>query len=286
MFKIGDFSKLSQVSVRALRLYDRMGLLKPAHVDQFTGYRYYSADQLSRLNRLVAFKDLGFSLEQTLLLLDEKIPPSQIRGMLRLKQAELQHLIEVEQTRLARVEARLEQIEQEDSLSTYDIVLKKVEPQIVVAIRDVLPVCSDIKQLHYELETYLGNQNVEIVGFPQTVWHDIEYRRHDVDAEAVVPINKFLSGSARVTTYELPSVEQMACVIHRASYDTVIKAFNALLKWIEANNYQIVGPNREVYLDSEATDVGLIYTVSDIVNCVVNRVSNSVIEIQFPIQKV
>jgi DNA-binding transcriptional MerR regulator len=64
MIKIGDFSKLSQATVKALRLYDEMGLLKPARVDNFTGYRYYSADQLPRLNRILALKDLGFSLEQ------------------------------------------------------------------------------------------------------------------------------------------------------------------------------------------------------------------------------
>ncbi|MDZ4875250.1 MAG: hypothetical protein CLLPBCKN_004646 [Chroococcidiopsis cubana SAG 39.79] len=62
MFKIGDFSKLSRVSIKALRLYDEMGLSKPIQVDQFTSYRYYCASQLPRLNRILALKDLGFSL--------------------------------------------------------------------------------------------------------------------------------------------------------------------------------------------------------------------------------
>src|SRR5579862_8956297 len=90
MFKIGDFSKLSQVSMKTLRFYDQLGLLKPTHVDDFTGYRYYTADQLPRLNRILAFKDLGFTLEQIGPLLEEGIPAAQIRGMLRLKQAEIQ----------------------------------------------------------------------------------------------------------------------------------------------------------------------------------------------------
>jgi DNA-binding transcriptional MerR regulator len=84
MFKIGDFSRLSRVSVRALHLYDQMGLLKPVHVDAFTGYRYYSAKQLAQLNQIVAFKDLGFFLEQISGLLNDNIPPAQIQGMLRL----------------------------------------------------------------------------------------------------------------------------------------------------------------------------------------------------------
>jgi DNA-binding transcriptional MerR regulator len=101
MFKIGDFSKLSRVSIKALRLYDEMRLLKPIQVDQFTSYRYYCASQLPRLNRILAFKDLGFSLEQILKLLDEDLSLAEIRGMLRLKQAELQNYIETEQARLA-----------------------------------------------------------------------------------------------------------------------------------------------------------------------------------------
>ncbi len=80
MFKIGDFSRLSLVSVKALRYYDELGLLKPARVDEFTGYRYYSAGQLTRLNRILAMKDMGLSLEQIALLLDKEPTPDQIRG--------------------------------------------------------------------------------------------------------------------------------------------------------------------------------------------------------------
>jgi DNA-binding transcriptional MerR regulator len=112
MFKIGEFSRISRVSVKTLRYYDGIGLLTPARVDLFTGYRYYSADQLPRLNRILALKDLGLSLEQIAALLDDDLPPAEIRGMLRLKRVEIQQHLEEEQARLARVEARLKQIEQ------------------------------------------------------------------------------------------------------------------------------------------------------------------------------
>ena len=179
-----------------------MGLLKLSQVDWFTGYRYYSAHQLSRLNRIVAFKDLGFSFEQIAELLNEKIPSSQMRGMLRLKQAELQQLVEVEQARLARVETRLEQIEQGNSASAYNIILKQVEVQTVAAIHDVLPAYSHIKQLHVELEEHLRVQDIENVGLPQTLWHDLEYRLQDVDAEAIVPsADNFLKMKGSLPTY-------------------------------------------------------------------------------------
>lgn len=278
MFKIGDFSRLSRVSVRTLRLYDQMDLLKPIQVDQCTGYRYYSADQLAHLNRILAFKDLGFSLEQIAELLHEQVPSAQIRGMLRLKQAELQQLVENEQARLARVEARLKQIEQEDSVQRYDVILKQVEAQTVAAIRDVLPVCTHFTHLHTELWAALQNQDVEFIGFPQTLWHDAEYQIYDVDAEAIAPINKLLSTHKRIKTYTLPKVEQMACVIHSGSYDTLVHAFNALLKWIETNHYQISGANREIYLHPSFLNRCFDKPISDLIDD-----AQMAIEIQFPV---
>ncbi len=111
MFKIGDFARIGRISVKTLHHYDDIGLLKPAHVDVATGYRYYTLDQLPRLNRILALKDLGFSLEQIASLLNEPLAVAELRGMLRLKRAELQRLVQAEQARLNRVEARLKQIE-------------------------------------------------------------------------------------------------------------------------------------------------------------------------------
>src|SRR3974377_768634 len=140
MFKIGDFSKLSQVSVKTLRYYDEIGLLKPCEIDRFTGYRYYTASQLSRLNRILLLKDLGLSLDQIGRLLQSDLPPDQLRGMLRLRQAEIERSIEEEEARLARVAALLNQIEQENgiTMSQYDIVIKKVTPARIASIRDVV----------------------------------------------------------------------------------------------------------------------------------------------------
>lgn len=139
MFKIGDFSKLSRVSIKALRLYDQLGLLKPAQVDDFTGYRYYSAEQLLRLNRILALKDLGFLLEQISQILSDPLPSAQLQGMLRLRQVELQEVIATETSRLDRVAARLKQIEQETTMSNYEVVLKPVEAMQVISIREILP---------------------------------------------------------------------------------------------------------------------------------------------------
>src|SRR5258708_3344144 len=90
MLKIGEFSRLSQVTIKTLHHYDEIGLLKPAQVDPFTDYRYYTVDQLPRLHSIMALKELGLSLEEIARLLLDDLPPEQIRGMFRLKQAEAQ----------------------------------------------------------------------------------------------------------------------------------------------------------------------------------------------------
>src|SRR5215510_14368227 len=128
MFRIGDFSRLTGVSVKTLHHYDDMGLFRPLRVDPFTGYRYYSFEQLPRLNRILALKDLGFSLEQIARILDDDLSAEQLTGMLRLRQAELQQQAQEAQERLERVKARLNQIKQEGKMSEHEIILKRVEP--------------------------------------------------------------------------------------------------------------------------------------------------------------
>src|SRR3954447_2211441 len=103
MFSIGDFAGLGRVSVRMLRHYDAIGLIRPAHVDPHSGYRYYTAAQLKLLNRVIALKDLGFTLQQVQTLIDEKVDVGELRGMLRLRRAELEAQVRLDRLRLSQV---------------------------------------------------------------------------------------------------------------------------------------------------------------------------------------
>jgi DNA-binding transcriptional MerR regulator len=271
MFKIGEFSKLSQVPVKTLRYYDEIGLLTPAEVDRWTGYRYYSADQLPRLNRILALKDLGLSLAQIGWLLDEELSPEELRGMLRLKRAELQQQLAQEQARLARVEARLRHIEQEGKMPTHDIVVKRVEPQQVASLRGVIPTYDAQGPLWGELVAFLEQHGVKSVGPCLTIYHDPEYREHDVEVEVCELVGRSLPEHPRIRVYELPAVETMASVVHEGSYAGFSETYAVLLGWIEANGYRIVGPNREIYVRAaEHTD----------------DPDEFVTEIQFPVVKV
>ncbi|MGB0385458.1 MAG: MerR family transcriptional regulator [Ardenticatenaceae bacterium] len=267
MFKIGDFSKLSQVSVKALRYYDKIGLLKPARVDPFTNYRYYSVEQLPRLNRILALKDLGLSLEQISRLLEDHLSTAELRGMLRLKQAEIQQLVKQEQARLARIERQLKLIdEQENSMLSYDVVIKNVEPVLIASVRDTLPSYPAVGQLFNEVYAYLGQFGM--TGDCVAIWHDPEHKESDVDGEGAVFIKSSLPGNERVKVYQLPA-ETMASLIHHGSYQNFNQAYTALLTWINANGYQITGPNREIYLKGGSQQDEDSY----------------VTEIQFPVKK-
>lgn len=254
MIKIGEFSKLVQVPVPTLRYYDQMGLLKPVEVDRFTGYRYYSVSQLPRLNRILALRGLGFTLEQIAEALDEGLTPEQMRGMLRLRHVQIsQQLIEM-QDQLLEVENRLQQIEHESEISTYDVILKPVVPLLVAEVRTILPNHSDSGSLFGEvyeaIRPYVNEAlypNPDQGGQTLVLWYDTEFKEKDVDGAAAFMLRHRIPESGRVRVFELPAA-MMASAVHHGSYATIGKAHEAVMSWIEANGYRIVGPDRELNL--------------------------------------
>lgn len=269
MLKIGDFAKLTRLSVQTLRYYDDLGLLKPVEVDRFTGYRYYAYDQLPRLHRILALKDLGLSLEQIARLLAQDLPAAELRGMLRLKWSELREHVQDELGKLERVEARLRQIEQENNMSNYDVVVKRLDPILVAGVRAIIPAYPQQGHLWDELETYLKQQNTSPAGACLTIYHADE---PEIDAEVCEPLGRAVPASDRVKVHELPGLEMAASVIHHGPFTTIPEAYHAIVKWIDVNGYRCIGPVREVYLqppqqEGSQTD------------------PTTVTEVQFPVEK-
>jgi len=269
MIKIGDFARLSQVSVVTLRYYDEMDLLKPLKVDAFTGYRFYSADQLPRLNRILALKDLGFALEQIRLMLADGLTHEQLRSMLTLQRSEVEKRLADEGERLARIEARLRQIEMENKMPNYDVVIKTVPSMLVAARRVTIPTNDQVPQYlnpaFDETYNYIRRQGARDTGPCFALWHSPADVYENEDAEAIVPIDRQLKGTHRVKVYELPSA-QVASVVHQGNFDDFTQGHAALLEWIDANGYQIAGPYREIYIAC-------------------SNMAESTTEIQFPVEK-
>lgn len=251
--KIGEFSKLGQVSVSALRYYDEVGLLRPVEVDRFTGYRYYAFDQLGMLHRLLAFKDLGLSLEQIRHLLGEELPAEQIKGMLRLKQAELQSQIGEIKEQLRRVEARIEQIEMEGKMPEYDVITRSIDPVRVAMLRQEVENMEVIGQtLNRAFDQLMSNieaQGAQVGGPAVTLYYDDLMAKPDnFEVGAAVPVAGKMASTDRIQVTELPGVELAACVVHKGSFATLGGAYEVLHAWIEKNGYSYAGPGRELTL--------------------------------------
>ena len=276
MFRIGDFARMTGVSVKTLRYYDQIGLFTPQQVDPFTGYRYYSFTQLPRLNRLVALKDLGFPLEQVARLLDNDLPPEQIAGMLVLRRSQLQQQVEEAQARLAQVEARLQQIRNEGRMPTNDILLKVVDPVWVASAREVVPTPEQMRErciaLMNEVEALVSEANLTSTGVSLALYHD--HSEAGIDVEMALFLADTPAAGAkhgRAVVRQLPAVATMAYAVYRGSYDdfaAVGQLHADMGHWIEANGYHVSGPSREIYLQ-----------VPQPFN------NEGVMEIQFPVEK-
>jgi len=271
MLKIGDFARRSQVSVDTLRHYDSLGLLKPAEVDPFTGYRYYAFHQLRRLNRILALKDLGLSLDQIGLMLEDEVSAEQLKGMLKLKRAEIEERIEEEHERVARVEARLRQIEMEANMPNHEVVIKNVQSQLVAGLRRKMP-SYDLLPLYGELNGYLMEQGIAPSG-PVTLWHDESMGKNGLDSEATIALQARIPGTETVKIYEL-AAGCMASTMHNGSFDRLKEAYAAIQAWIDANGYRKTGPAREIYL---------YYPTEGPLR---NDDESYVTEIQFPVEKI
>jgi DNA-binding transcriptional MerR regulator len=250
MFSIGDFARLGRVSVRMLRHYDALGLLRPAWVDQVTGYRYYEAGQLSRLNRLIALKDLGLSLHEVGQILEEKVGVDELRGMLRLRHAELEAQVADDTARLARVEARLRMIETEGVMPA-DVVIKSVPAVRLAELSDTAEsyesnkISPVIQPLYADLTKRLDEAGLHITG-PAVAYY--EPVPEGVRVHAGAPVNAEPGKTYDFDVVDLPAVEQAATIIHHGPMDDVSGTFEQLARWIEDNGYRSSGVAREVYL--------------------------------------
>jgi len=248
--KIGEFAQVGQVSIATLRLYDQCGLLKPDALDPDNGYRYYSLDQLARLNRILALKDFGFPLEQIARLLEENLSLDQLRGMFALKKAQVQHMIEIEQARLARISARLRQIEQEGIMPAYEVLLKQVDPLLVASLRSLIPMGDDLGKHYGTIIAYLDQHHV-LHSHPTILLLHSRYEWYDdrmaIDVETAVPLSTALSGNDQISIRTLPG-QFMASTIHIGNDLPIGQAYAALYRWMNDNGYQIVDPPRLVRL--------------------------------------
>lgn len=255
MFKIGEFARLTRVSIKTLHHYDEIDLFKPAQIDPWSGYRYYSMAQLPQLNRILALRGLGFALDQIGQMLGEEVSADELRGMLRLRQAQLQQQLAETRAVLIEVEVRLRQIEQEGKMMAIEVMTKDVPPLTVAGARELVPTpalmrerCMALNAAAYALIEQL---RLQTDGVSFALYYAGDNDGIDVEMAYVVQPPAYpLTAEGATTVHTLPAAT-MAYAVYVGSYDdfgAVGQVHEALHRWISAHGLEIAGPSREFYL--------------------------------------
>lgn len=237
MLRIGDFARLARVTIKALRHYDEAGLLRPAHVDRTTGYRYYRPEQLDALNRILLLRDLGFALSDIARLVDA---PDLLDAALDRRRAALVDTLAQDRARLRRLDAY------RDALAA-NPAPPPVIPRGVPAVRAVTaravtaPGDGTITELFETLEVTAKRLRARADASPFLLFHDIR-GDETMDVEACVPVDRDGDGVRLVAGHALAGT-----VAYRGPYAQTPSLFAELARWVSASDGTIAGPLREVY---------------------------------------
>jgi effector-binding domain-containing protein len=239
---IGRFSAICRLSQKALRLYDEMGLLRPAWVDPESGYRYYAVAQAVEAERIRLLRSLEVPLEDVSEFLHDPAGRTRVvdrhRRRLESRVGQLQTLL-----------ASLDQLEREDAM-TYEVRTKELAPQPIVAIRlrtRLAEVGSEAGRAFGELFAHLGRAGAAPAGPPMALYHGAPGEDEHVDVEFCVPVSRPMSGVGRISGRELPG-GAAAYTLHCGPYDAVGPAYGALQRWIQEHGHEGSGAPREIYL--------------------------------------
>lgn len=269
MYKIGDFSRLCQVSVKTLHHYDDVGLLRPAWVDRDSGYRFYRAVQVAQVRRIRNLRALGFSLEQIAEVLDDHATSHSLLDVLHAKRQELEQLARETHDRLTQLDAWLKQITQEETMPRLDAVVKKVDSQLVASKRERITSLDRLGEMFADVEAHVARHGGRIVGPGTFINYDTEYQHGGSDMETFFAIATPIPEAQDVRVYELPAVPAMASLIYHGAHDAACEAARqSLATWIEENGYRMNGPDRLVFLECGDPE------------------QPTVIEFQYPVEKV
>jgi DNA-binding transcriptional MerR regulator len=282
VLRIGDFSQLGRVSVRTLRLYDELDLLKPAQVDKFTDYRYYAVDQLPRLNRILVLKDLGFSLDEIKTMIDNALPATQLEAMLAKRKADVDQQIRDEQERLARIATRMAYIAREGQPPLFDIFVKHIDAHTLAGIRATVANLDEMgMERQARLSTLYGALTQHrLRTMPQHIecalYYNTEFTDEGIDMELAVTIDPKTAGAlakdaAALHIHELPACEA-ATTVYGGPVSDLVQAISQLYYWIGENNYASCGPMRELHLSGSELD---LRSARDLVT----------VELQLPIER-
>jgi DNA-binding transcriptional MerR regulator len=281
MFRVRDFSRLTRVTIKTLRHYDRLRLLEPAFVDPSTRYRYYAARQVERIHRIRALRELGFSLERIATILGRDSTRRTLRRLLEQRRDEIAEQMRQDTRRLVEIEASLQELEQRQS-PALEAVVREIPPLRVAARRARVADLDDGAEALFEaVEADALAAQARLPGPALLLYHDRDYRETGADIEAAVPVRPDARSAGRSTIRTLPGHAAAACVVYHGGYDQWGRVARGLVAWLERRRLVPAGPMREVYLQFGAKDPQRLRLAP---RYVVGRREDLLTEMQIPVR--
>lgn len=248
MLKIGDFSKLSRISIRMLRHYDERGILVPDEVDTFTGYRYYRESQLPKAGKIQALKEMGFSLAVIRELLEKEEGPEEMEQALLQKKQEIREQIEDGRRRMQLIDSTIRWLRKDGKMEDYEVTLKTMPKRYVASLRDVIPAYDQEgilwQRMNEEIAPQRVKQAVPCCGL--AIFHDEGFKDRDVDVEIQASVEGEYSDTEHV---KFKTVEEMqiASATYKGSYEQLTRVNMAVANWISENGYEFAGASFCIY---------------------------------------
>lgn len=252
MLKIGDFSKLSRVSIRMLRHYDETNLLRPMKIDEFTGYRYYSEEQLPVMSRINALKDMGFGVVAIREILNCYNHKEQLEALLRMKRLELAALQEETEEKLRLLDTAMERLRKDETME-YNVILKTLPERYAASVRMIIP-SYDKEGMVWEVLCKETEHMSLIPSEPcycSVIFYDGEYKESDVEVEAQKTVEGSYQDTEHVKFKTVPAVTY-ASATYKGSYDLISDVNTAVAGWVKDNGYEYDGPMFNIYHVSPA----------------------------------
>lgn len=246
MFQIGEFSKLTQITIRMLRYYDEAGLLKPAEIDPWTGYRMYSADQIPVLNKIIYLRDSGFTVSEIAEALSIRDDNSLVSQLDR-KQLEVEQAIKAEQEKLNKIEFAKNELLNKKSEMHYNISIKSIPGCPVLSLRRTIPDYYAEGDLWQELSAFASEHQIQISKNTFSIYYDTEYREKDVDVELCAPVKKQGKNMDGFTFRNVEPVPMMACTMVYGAFSNIADAYLTFAQWLHENSqYEMSSPTRQI----------------------------------------
>ncbi len=240
MFKIGEFSKLTQVSVRMLRYYDEAGLLKPSQIDPWTGYRLYSVEQIPVLNKIIYLRDSGFQVAEIAAALGQK-NDAFIVELLNRKHQEIEQTIQLEQEKLKRLELAREELLTGKNELHYNISIKSIPSYQVLSLRRVVRDYYAEGELWQEMAEFARTHKLPISDQTFTIYHDTDYREQDVDIEICAPVERMGISADGFVFRKTEAVPVMASTMVYGPFHNIAGAYLTFARWLQKHSQYRMG---------------------------------------------